>query len=280
MVRGVRSRANQEVVKGGPTDKARVLSRFNRRRVGANSLVICASTSPILRVTTRRSVVPLRRLCTVYRCIERVALRSPCVVKEVVTEPCVKAPKRFAHADGQRSCTLSPFKGAALSCLGRSNCSIVTVNGVGSVCGNRNVARCIHAGDGVSNISRLLGIVRGSFQNLDFLGLISFSTLFKRHESIGNCTGTVRSFSKHVPRVIATLTSSSLLLVATSRNGSPAFPKASRAHRCIPLLTCSGGVTNHNGVGRNGFTSVKTAMSSGFRITTARGNHDFLSRLG
>lgn len=63
-------------MKGGDTDKARVVRRLNRRRVRANTVVICASTSSILRVYKGRRAFSLRGLCHYYRVTERVAVGS------------------------------------------------------------------------------------------------------------------------------------------------------------------------------------------------------------
>lgn len=63
----------------------------------------------------------------------------------------------------------------------------------------------------------------------------------------------------------------SLLVLATSRKGSPACAKASRAERCMPFVTCSGEVGGNNTVGsRSAFTIVNTSITRGFKIPVPR----------
>ncbi len=250
--------ANERIVYGVPCSNARIVHSFNRRRLGANGLVICASTSDIFRVTTRRSVIPARMLCRCYGATHRV-LRNRRTINHMVTEPFGNICP-FGHAPQQRSCSLLPPGGAIPGILGSGNCSIVSINGVFSVFTNRNFARDGPAIDGGSNVDGALRVVSHSFGKLYFVGLISFSVICNRHGSVSNCTETVASFSGGLGAILRGVYSNSLLVVATSRNYSPGAPSASRSHRCAPVLTCFG---NMGPVGLNAhsdFTSVNGAI--------------------
>lgn len=100
---------------------------------------------------------------------------------------------------------------------------------------------------------------------------------------MGKCTRRLRQFSIGLKRFLNKLERSSLLVVATSRKGSPARAKASRAERVIPFFTCSPSVRKCKGLpSSSAFTIVNTAVTSGFSMGVPRKavKTSVLSRLG
>jgi phosphopentomutase len=256
-----------------------VIDRLGSEHVRTGRPIIYTSADSVFQIAAHEDVIPipeLHRICGVAFDLFATGLG----VGRVIARPFVGVPGAFTRTANRHDYALEPTGPTLLDRLTERDVPVVTVGKVGDLFAGRGISRAVPTTSDADGLDKLQVELADTPSGFIFANLVDFDTLYGHRNDVAGYAANLQRFDERLPRILAALRPSDLLVVTADHGNDPSTPSTDHSREYVPILLTGAGIRAGVDVGtRKTFADLGQTLAANFGVGPLAHGSSFLNDL-
>ena len=256
-----------------------IIDRLGSEHVRTGRPIIYTSADSVFQIAAHEDVIPipeLYRICGVAFDLFATGLG----VGRVIARPFVGVPGAFTRTANRHDYALEPTGPTLLDRLTECDIPVVTVGKVGDLFAGRGISRSVPTTSDADGLNKLQVELADTPSGLIFANLVDFDTLYGHRNDVVGYAANLQRFDERLPRILAALRPSDLLVVTADHGNDPSTPSTDHSREYVPILLTGAGIRAGVDVGtRKTFADLGQTLAANFGVGPLAHGSSFLNDL-
>jgi phosphopentomutase len=256
-----------------------IIARLGAQHMQSGAPIVYTSADSVFQIAAHESVVSVPELYRICEIAYELAVDGAGLGR-VIARPFTGAPGAFVRTANRRDYAMPPKELTLLDYLTTAGVPVVAIGKIADLFAHRGVTRAVHTASDDEVMDAIAGEMNETEAGLIFANLVDFDTQFGHRNDTAGYAANLERFDARLPRVLAALRTSDLLVVTADHGNDPTTPSTDHSREYVPLLVTGRAVRPGVDLGtRSTFADLGQTLAEVFGVGPLAAGRSFLRDL-